>query len=151
MYKNKKCYGLKDCGKREQYRNGAQREVRIGKGRFDLISPIMEMRLALLMEKGTYKYAANNWTRGIPVSRFIDAAKRHICQYVLGLRDEDHLTQSIFNLMGAIYTETMVQLGKLPKELSDLPVFVDNPELIKDILGKENIEDTIRLANKDKK
>lgn len=47
---------VKDSGRREEFTGGAVRDVREGKGRYDLISPIAMRRLALVYEKGANKY-----------------------------------------------------------------------------------------------
>lgn len=119
-------YKMKDSGKRKHFKTGAVRENASGKGRYDLISPIMLQRLAIVMEKGvTIKgYDPRNWEKGMPLHRYIDSALRHINQHLEGLRDEDHLAQAIFNLMACIHTEEMIKRGRLPKELDDLPNYI---------------------------
>jgi hypothetical protein len=114
-------FELKDSGERKVFETGAQRDMSEGKGRYDLISPIFTKRLAVVMEKGANKYSARNWEKGMPLSRFIDSAKRHIDQFLEGKRDEDHAAQAAFNLMGLIHTEEMIKRGILPAELNDLP------------------------------
>jgi len=109
-------FGMKDEGKRKTYNTGAIEEVKIGKGKYVLISPYMEQRLARIMEKGEIKYAARNWEKGMPFSRFIDSAQRHITQFKMGMTDEDHLGQAIFNLMAIMHFE---DLGR--KDLDDMP------------------------------
>ena len=115
---------MEDSGKRENFSTGAMRENASDKGRYDLISPIMLKRLAIVMERGAKKYYDRNWEKGMPLYRYIDAALRHTNQYLEGMRDEDHLAQAIFNLMACIHTEEMIKRGVLPKELDDLPNYV---------------------------
>jgi len=88
---------------KEHFSTGAQRDTREGKGRYDLISPIMLRRLAILLEWGAAKYGDKNWEKGMPIDRFLDSAMRHINQFREGLRDEDHLTHAIFNLMAVVH------------------------------------------------
>ena len=114
---------VKDSGERQQFDTGAKRDTRTGKGRFDLISPIMLRRLAVLMEKGAVKYGPRNWEKGLPQSRVRDSALRHINNYREGLRDEDHVIQAIFNLMAIVHQEELCKAGLLPKELLDLPSY----------------------------
>jgi hypothetical protein len=87
----------------EKFLSGAVRDSRIGKGRFDLISPIGLRRLAHVMEMGAAKYGDRNWEKGMPVERFIDSALRHINQFREGHRDEDHLGHAAFNIFGAMH------------------------------------------------
>jgi len=104
----------------KEFNGGAVRERTDGKGRYDLISPIALRRLALVMERGSAKYSSRNWEKGIPLSRYLDSAVRHLSQYLEGMRDEDHLGQAMFNVHAAIHTEEMVERGKLPRSLNDL-------------------------------
>jgi len=122
-------YTTKDSGSREECFTGAVRDVREGKGRFDLISPWAEARLAGVYERGAAKYGDRNWEKGLNISRFIDSAKRHINQYLKGMTDEDHLAQAAWNIVGAIHVEEMMKRGVLPKELDDLPRYEPKDEL----------------------
>ena len=115
-----------DSGKRDIYNGGAVRDCRKGKGRFDLISPIALTRIAKVYEQGAEGKGDRNWEEGIPLSRFIDSATRHINQYLSGMRDEDHIAQAAWNLMGLIHTEEMVKRTILPDELDDLPSYERN-------------------------
>ena len=114
-------FEMKDKGKRTTFESGAKREVLQGKGRFDLVSPVMLARLAVIMERGAAKYSDRNWEKGMPLSRFVDSAYRHLTQYLFGQRDEDHVGQAIFNLMALLHTQAMIDNGKLPESLNDLP------------------------------
>lgn len=125
-------YVVKDSGERQQFNTGAQRDIQVGKGRFDLISPIMLRRLAVLMEKGSLKYGARNWEKGMPTSRFLDSASRHINNYREGLRDEDHVIQAIFNLMAIVHQEELIQRRLLPAELQDIPSYLPTDKLEED-------------------
>ena len=57
-----------------------------------------------------------NWSRGIPFSRLVDSALRHINQFQRGMRDEDHLSQAIWNLSCVIHFQ---EVGR-EEELNDL-------------------------------
>lgn len=101
----KKDYVTKDSGKREQFDTGAVRDIREGKGRFDLVTPVGLRRLAQVYERGASKYGDKNWEKGMPISRFMDSALRHLNQYLNGDRDEDHLAQAAFNVFAAMHME----------------------------------------------
>lgn len=101
-------YGMKDSGERENFESGAVRDRRDGKGRFDLISPFALKRLALVYEKGAKKYADRNWEKGIPASRCLDSALRHLNQYLAGHKDEDHLAQCAFNIFAVMHFEEVL-------------------------------------------
>lgn len=113
-------YELKDSGKREEFETGSLRDTREGKGRFDLISPYAERRLALVLEKGAVKYGERNWELGQQLGRYLDSALRHINCVKLGLHDEDHAAQAMWNLHSLIHTAEMIQEGRLPRSLDDL-------------------------------
>jgi hypothetical protein len=97
----------KDSGQREEFESGMVRDIRIGKGRFDLIPPQMLRRLAGLYERGASKYGDSNWQKGTKCSRFMDSALRHINEYREGYRDEDHIIAAIWNLTAIVYFEEM--------------------------------------------
>lgn len=89
---------LKDSGQREEFPSGMVRDIRTGKGRFDLISPYADRRLARHMEKGCAKYGERNWEKGCDIGRFLDSCKRHLGQWEMGETDEDHLAAAYWNL-----------------------------------------------------
>lgn len=110
----------KDTGRIAVFDTGAVRNKSEGKGRYDLLPMGMLRRLAGVYERGAKIYAANNWRKGMPMSRCLDSALRHTFQYAEGYRDEDHLAQAIFNLAALIEYDEMIRQGRLPPELNDL-------------------------------
>lgn len=115
--------GINDGGGRVSYGEGkAVREPADGKGRFDLITPFGLRRLARWYELGAHKYADRNWERGgIPFSRYLDSAMRHLNKFTMGMNDEDHLAAAVWNLMAIMHHQ---ELGQL--ELDDLPHYFSN-------------------------
>jgi len=109
---------LKDSGQREEFDSGMVRDTQKGKGRFDLISPFALLRLARVYEKGSYKYADRNWEKGAAFGRFISSALRHIFQYMMGYKDEDHLAQATWNLFAIMHLE------QTHPELDDMPNYI---------------------------
>jgi len=112
---------LKDSGKRENFPTGAIREPNDGRGRYDLISPIALRELAIHYERGAEKYMDRNWEKGLPLSRHLNSALRHLQNFLAGDRTEDHLSACVFNCFAITHVLAMIQDGKLPKELNDLP------------------------------
>jgi hypothetical protein len=111
---------IKDSGERSQFSTGAQRDCQEGKGRMDLL-PLRALReVSKIFEEGAKKYDADNWRKGIPLSRFIDSGKRHLDKWIMGCDDEPHLYQACWNLLCLAETVLMIEEGKLPEELSDL-------------------------------
>lgn len=117
-------YKTKDTIEKENFPTGAQRNDPSGKGRYVLISPIALRRIAGVYERGSLAKGVRNWELGLPISRCLDSAIRHIYQYIEGLRDEDHLAQAAWNLCASIHMEEMVERGRLPKELNDMPNYL---------------------------
>lgn len=106
-----------DTGSRITYADGmAIREPSTGKGRYDLISPFATRRLAKWMELGAEKYSSRNWEKGMPYSRYVDSAKRHLDKFVMGMEDEDHLAAVAFNIFAIMHHQ---ELGQ--DELDDMP------------------------------
>jgi hypothetical protein len=121
----RKGFIVKDAdGGREHYKSGMIRDIRTGKGRFDLISPFVLKRLADIYEKGAIKYEDRNWEKGCPLSRFLDSALRHLVQFMAGVGDEDHLGQCIWNLVAIVHFEELIGAGLRPKGLDDLPRYL---------------------------
>jgi len=114
----------KDSGKRRKFDSGAQRDVAHGKGRYDLVSPIMIDRLAKLLERGAIKYDDRNWEKGMPLSVYMDSGMRHLYKFLEGQTDEDHLIAAIWNFQALLHIEEMVKRGKLSKKLCDLPNYM---------------------------
>jgi len=116
---------VKDSGQRQEFQTGAVRDIRSGKGRYDLILslPHMLYRLARHFENGAVKYGDDNWRKGLPLRRFVDSAFRHLCQYAAGNNDEDHLAAAIWNLMCHGETANEIAAGRLPAELDDMPKY----------------------------
>lgn len=79
------------------------------------------IEVAKHFEKGAIKYAARNWEKGIPLSRFYDSACRHLAQYLRGDTDEPHLVSAVWNVLCLYQTGVWIQQGVLPASLQDLP------------------------------
>lgn len=112
-------YETKDSGSREKFETGSQRDSRVGKGRFDLISPIALRRISGVYERGAIKYDEWNWSKGQQFSRLMDSALRHLNEYREGMRDEDHLAQAAWNIL------SMLHFDEAMPEMNDLPRFCD--------------------------
>lgn len=104
---------LKDSGQREHFPSGMVRDIRTGKGRYDLISPYTMRRLARIMEKGCEKYGERNWEQGAPADRFLDSCLRHLGQWQMGMHDEDHLGQALWNLHCIVHFDE-IEYGQTP-------------------------------------
>lgn len=70
-------------------------------------------------EDGANKYAERNWEKGMPLHCYIDSGVRHYLKYRRGDTDEPHDRAFVWNMLGALWTQTH------KPELIDLP-FVEN-------------------------
>ena len=113
-YKKKKPE-IKDSGERTVFGSGAVRDMHEGKGDMVSLPNSAILRLSKHYESGAKKYGRWNYTKGIPVSSFLDSALRHIFKYLDGWDDEDHMSAAAFNILGAMEMEAK------HKELIDIP------------------------------
>ncbi len=102
----------------KKFKSGAIREDKSTKSRPDLISPYFQERLAYVLAKGAKLYGARNWEIGIPNESFLQSLERHLLAYKQSInkgytahnKQEDHLGQAAFNLMGLIHNEEILKL-----------------------------------------
>lgn len=111
---------VEDSGERRETITGSRRDVRKGKGRFDLIPFYPLERLAQHYENGAVKYGDRNWEKGQPLSWYLDSGLRHALKWVAGMTDEDHASAAVWNIFGFLWTQEQIRLGNLPKELNDV-------------------------------
>jgi hypothetical protein len=125
---------------KQDYGTGATRDAVKGKGRFDLIPDLALTRLAGVYERGGLNHGDRNWEQGLPLSRMIDSATRHLTQYKMSkytpeLDDEDHLAHAAWNILGIMHVDDMIKRGSLPEKLDDLPRYeryqVDDQAILK--------------------
>jgi len=123
---------LKDSGTRQEFTTGAIRDTAAGKPLLELLPSWSLMAWAWIMEAGARKYASRNWEQGMPMSRYLASAHRHLELYRMGFRDEPHLWQALWNVGGAIHTAVLVHIGVYPESFYDLPNHVgkDRPPVL---------------------
>lgn len=112
---------VKDSGERREFSTGSVRDVRGGKGRFDLIPSYSLRRLAKHYENGAIKYGDRNWEKGQPLASYVDSMLRHGQDYLEGDRSEDHMAAVAWNAFAIMFTEEMIRQGKLSKEFANMP------------------------------
>lgn len=98
-------FEIKDSGQRQEFESGARRDTQEDKPRYSLISYWALERVVWVFTRGAKKYGDHNWQRGMPYSRYLDSAGRHLAQWVKGERDEDHLAMAVWNLMAILHHE----------------------------------------------
>jgi len=102
MY-NQAEFTVKDSWEREEFETGARRDTNEWKPRYDLISPFALKRLAEHMAKWAEKYWEHNREKWIPSTRCYESAIRHLMQFSMWDRSEDHLSAVLFNVMAIIH------------------------------------------------
>lgn len=88
-----------------QFSTGAMRDGTKGKPRMDLLPLDLLMRVADWYGQGATKYGDNNWRKGQKVSHCVGSILRHLTKWVMGERDEDHLSAIIFNTFSIMNVE----------------------------------------------
>lgn len=94
---------VKDSGARQEFDTGAKRDTQDGKPRFGLIPVHPLTRLATHYTNGAVKYGENNWTKGMPISRFYESLYRHLIAFAEGDTSEDHLAAVAWNAFAIMY------------------------------------------------
>ncbi len=112
---------LKDSGERAVFASGAQRDRQKGKGKPSLFPNFVSWLVSCIYEDGSYKYASRNWEKGMPLSQYLDSAERHLAKLKVGLRDEPHASQVVWNMLGYIFTAWLIKIEARPAELNDMP------------------------------
>ncbi len=95
--------GLKENVK--VYPTGAKRSTDADDWRYDLIPPIGLRRLARAFAEGSVKYGDHNWMKGFPTWDVINHLQKHIEQFKIGDKSEDHLAHAAFGLFVLMHDE----------------------------------------------
>lgn len=111
---------IPDTGERSNFETGAVRDAMEGKGLPSLLPLESLRRASKRFEDGATKYGRNNWQKGIPMSRYVDALYRHLWQFMENDQKEDHGGAIIWNAMCLVQTQKWIEEGKLPESLNDL-------------------------------
>jgi hypothetical protein len=114
---------LKGQGDMETTEFGAKRESNEGRGRFDLLPYEAIEALAKWYEEGAKKYEDRNWEKGMPFSRYVGSAFRHLLAFMMGKEDEDHLAACAWNCFAIMHHQ---ELGQT--ELDDMPHYLSKKE-----------------------
>lgn len=110
---------------RDTFSTGYQRDTSAGKGAYELLPFFAIDRDAKLYERGALRYGPANWQKGAPFSRTMQSAIRHLHQYMMGDRSEDHLAACRWGCAAVMHYEEMIKRGLLPADLDDLPRYDD--------------------------
>lgn len=131
---------LKHGDTKQTFETGAQRDTADDKPRLDLLSPVFLARMGDLARTGAVHYGDRNWEKGMPLSRLLASAFRHLIATLDGQEDEDHAIQCAFNMMMYVHTLHKIRTGSLPIELDDV--------CREQNLGKKNMEPPLTRGKK---
>lgn len=117
-------YVTKDSGERRDFETGSRRDADTGKPLIRRIPPIVRMRLGGVYRRGAEKYGdkndpIENWKKGQPLSELYESMHRHIAASEMGLEDEDHDAQALWNQCAIIWTKDQIRRGHLATSLAD--------------------------------
>lgn len=104
-----------------------------GKVRYDLIPPEWEHALAEVLTAGANKYAARNWERGMPWSKMVGCARRHLFKFLRGeVYDPEthchHLAHVAWNVLALMsYHLRGVGENDIPQPVIE-PTRADHPD-----------------------
>lgn len=106
---------------KDVYPTGGARSSSAGRGRFDLLPWPGMLALARRYEYGAERFGAQNWRKGVPLSRILSSLRRHSSQVGYDFT-EDHAAAVAWNAFAWITMVEDMRAGLLPKELDDLGV-----------------------------
>lgn len=116
-----KAAGVINTEPNRSYSTGAVRSDDASKPRPDLISPQFLLAWGQMLADKAQVYEERNWEKGIPLSRHLASAFRHMLKLLSGDTDEDHAIFVASNMMMFWDTRRRIQGGLLPDALDDLP------------------------------
>lgn len=135
-------YELKQGQEKQEFSTGARRDTQEGKSRpdligaeflldlgdliaenpecrIDLLSPLFLHRMGVVAYQGGKHYGDRNWEKGMPLSRLLVSAMRHLLKLMAGQEDEDHAAQCAWNMMAYVHILEGIRNNSLPGELDD--------------------------------
>ena len=136
---------IKDHGVREEMSTGSVRDTQLGKPMPALIPPSVLIKIANQYGGGADKYDDWNWTKGQPISRYMNSLGRHWLDFQSGMTDEPHLIALIWNAIVIDFTLDAIKAGLLPEELDDRH-WCQKPDNIIGKMSLELIEENIQQA-----
>ena len=88
-----------------QFDTGSQRDDDSDKPLTVNLTPYARLRYGYHMRKNANKYGKGNWELGQPDVVLLESLDRHLCQYMIGDRSEDHLSAMIFGIVMLMQNE----------------------------------------------
>ena len=89
---------LKEHVKSRTFDTGSRRDANDNKPRISDLKAYTRKRFGFHMLKGAKNYGVGNFEKGQPTDSSLESIHRHLTDYELGDRSEDHLSACIFGL-----------------------------------------------------
>lgn len=118
-----------------------------GKLKTHLMPPEWQLLLSQVLHQGSKKYDDNNWLLGMPASKCLSAAERHLLKWKMGEAVDDetqlsHLGHAAWNLL-ALYSYELRGIGKSDLDALKIPVELRSQLLtVPELLSKDTQGDT---------
>lgn len=87
------------------FETGSQRDDDSHKPLTTNLTAYAKLRYGYHMRKNASKYGKGNWQKGQPNEAILESLDRHLCQYMLGDRSEDHLSAIMFGVVMLMQNE----------------------------------------------
>lgn len=133
MKSNRGEFVISDSGKREDMESGSRRDTNEGKSRPDLVNPLVAKRVGMHYAKGCEKYGMRNFELGQKSSRYLESLERHILEFKIGCRVEDHLAGIVWNAQQLILNEELVERGIYTPAMCDTTDYTDRESFDKTV------------------
>ena len=78
-------------------------------------------RVSFWLAEGAKKYSERNWEAGIPVSRVVESADRHLVKWMDEEDDEDHFAAFLCNIMFIYHYKCLIEDGYMDECIDDYP------------------------------
>ena len=91
--------------KKKRFKTGAVREKKSHKPYVHNLKGFTRLRFGYHMNLGAQQHGDKNWEKGLPDESYTESMDRHMAQYIMGDRSEDHLSAIIFAVNGLMDNE----------------------------------------------
>lgn len=87
------------------FESGSQRDSDTNKPLTTALTAYARLRYGYHLRKGSNNYGKDNWKLGQPSEALLESLDRHLAQYLLGDRSEDHLSAIMFGVVMLMQNE----------------------------------------------
>ena len=92
-----------------------------GQGRFDLMPPGTERRVAQIFERDALQFGPRDWESGtVPLSEFLNIARHALTRLHEGDKSEDWPARTVWAMLCLMHTQAMIASGRFSAQLADV-------------------------------